>query len=312
MINYIMLFGAAVFLAGQFVMNKFFQSKNGSDIVTSLFYTSIAGGSTSLLFFIVNGFKISEIEWFSLLCSFGVAALVVLYMLIGFKIFSLGNLSAYSLFLMLGGMILPFVYGMVFLGDRENLSTAAFISRIIGVVLLIISMFFPLITKKNPEISEKKNKNSVLFIILCIAIFIMNGFVSIISKTHQIDTAHDKVDNITFVIFNNGFKFVIAGIALIIVCLVKKQKPRLADGYRPIRFIANLIIYAAFNGSSYFLQLKVAASDLPASVQYPMLTGGSVILTALAGFLVFREKPSKMAFIGLIITFAATFLFLVG
>lgn len=169
-------------------------------------------------------------------------------------------------------------------------------------------MFFPLISKKNE--SKQGKKSSVLFIILCLAIFLMNGIVSIISKAHQISEM-PKVDSLSFVILNNSFKFIVGGIALIIICCVRKEKPKLAEGYPTVRFLGNLVIYSGFNGCSYLLQLKVAASDLPASVQYPMLTGGSIVLTAIAGILIFKEKPSKFAIIDLCITFAATFLFLI-
>jgi len=75
--------------------------------------------------------------------------------------------------------------------------------------------------------------------------------------------------------------------------------------------IAAVTVYALCNGVSYLLQLLAAASTMPASVQYPMMTGGSVVLTALAGYLFFQEKQSKRALIGTILAFAATFLFLV-
>ena len=41
-----------------------------------------------------------------------------------------------------------------------------------------------------------------------------------------------------------------------------------------------------------------------------MITGGSMVLSALAGLICFGEKPDKISLIGLALSFAATFLFL--
>ena len=70
-----------------------------------------------------------------------------------------------------------------------------------------------------------------------------------------------------------------------------------------------VVLAAIFDGCSFFFQ-QLGAAALPASVMYPLMTGGSIVLTALAGFLIFKEKPTRIALIGLAITFAATFLFL--
>ena len=43
---------------------------------------------------------------------------------------------------------------------------------------------------------------------------------------------------------------------------------------------------------------------------YPLVTGGSVVLSALAGALFFREIPRKWSRVGLVVTFCATLLFL--
>ena len=49
---------------------------------------------------------------------------------------------------------------------------------------------------------------------------------------------------------------------------------------------------------------------MPASVQYPMITGGTVILSAAVGRVFFGERQSKLSLAGTLLAFAATFLFL--
>ena len=68
------------------------------------------------------------------------------------------------------------------------------------------------------------------------------------------------------------------------------------------------IIHDGRDVCSFLLQR--GAASLPASVMYPIVTGETIVLTALADFLLFREKPTKIALAGLIFTFASAFLFL--
>lgn len=296
---YIMLLVAVVLMAAQFAENKFYQSKNGSGIRESLLYTALAGLFCALILFCLNGFRL-EITGFSLLAAFGVASLCLAYNLLGFRIFSLGDYSVYMMFLMLGGMILPFVWGMIWLGDASELGTFSLVCRLSGVALLIFSLALPAI--------GSKKKGSGLFYTLCVTVFIANGFVSVISKLHQIETVRPTVDSWSFAILTNLISGLMSAAVLVCVCLKTKKKPEL-KGLGVGKLLPLAASYGALNGIAYILQL-LAASELPASVQYPMVTGGSVVLSALVGRLVFKEKGSRVGVISNIIAFAATFLFL--
>jgi multidrug transporter EmrE-like cation transporter len=67
-----------------------------------------------------------------------------------------------------------------------------------------------------------------------------------------------------------------------------------------------LIGATAYTGS--FLHL-IAASDVPASVQFPLVSGGVIVLSALVSAFVFKEKLSKKEWISIIGAFASTVLF---
>ncbi len=309
MIHYLYLLTAVLLMALQFSVNKFYQSKNGSGIMTSLLYTTLSGLATGAIFFAVNGFTL-QLTPFSFVCAVGIASLCLGYSLLGFRLFSMGNFAVYTMFLMLGGMLLPFLYGLIFLGDAGQLSPLSLFCRIAGVVLLIVSMIFP-ITENTDADSGHNKKTQVLFIILCLLVFFMNGFVSILSKIHQIEGNYPTVDNNSFVFLTNTINGIFSGFALFLLTLFRREGPKLSPTFKPWMLIAAVAAYALCNGVSYLLQLLAAASTMPASVQYPMMTGGSVVLTALAGYLFFGERQSKRALVGTLLAFAATFLFLV-
>ena len=58
--------------------------------------------------------------------------------MLGIKVLSLGSLAVYSMFMMLGGMLVPFFYGAFFL--NESISAA----QIVGTVLLSLFIILPL------------------------------------------------------------------------------------------------------------------------------------------------------------------------
>ncbi len=304
---YGMLFLAVLFLAAQFAMNKLFQSKNGSGMETSLLYTAATGAAAALIFLVISGSRV-KLTPFSLLCAVGIAALCLGYNLLGFRIFSLGSYAVFNLFLMAGGMILPFLYGMLFLGDADAMSAAAVVCRSAGVLILVGAMALTGLAGKEGGGHDAKKRG--LFFALCAAVFCMNGFVSILSKLHQIADFAETVDGNSFVFLTNLLSGIGSGAALLIL-MKKGRKPALAEGYAVRTFLLTAGFCALCSGLSYLLQLFVAASPLPASVQYPMLTGGSIVLSALAGRVLFGEKPSKPALAGILAAFAATFLFLV-
>ena len=280
-------------MSGMFALNKLWQKSNGAGIKTSLLYTALTGLFVSVIFFAVGGGRV-QITPFSLVCAAAVAGLCLGYNLIGFKVFSIGSYSVYMMFLMLGGMLLPFIYGMLFLGDADGTGTVSLAARFTGVALG----------------DKKDKKNSRLFIILCVTVFILNGFVSITSKIHQIETVRQTVDATSFVVLTNGINGVASAVTLLFLCLRDKKPPELAKDFPVWKVILMPLVCGALNGSSYLCQLVAAASDMPASVQYPMITGGTVILSAAVGRVFFGERQSKLSLAGTLLAFAATFLFL--
>ncbi len=60
---------------------------------------------------------------------------------------------------------------------------------------------------------------------------------------------------------------------------------------------------------SYILQL-IGAESLPASVLYPFITGGSIILTSFAGVAFFKEKLTIRQWMAVTACFVGTLLFL--
>ena len=301
MLYTLLVFVSVVFLALQFSVNKAYQKRYGAGIVASLTFTSLSGLLTALLFFCVNGFSL-HVTPISLLYGCGIAVLCLTYNLIGFRIFTMGSLSIYTLFLMLGGMILPYFYGVLALNEPVT------VARIVGLVILILSLLFPLLDARE---NGGSGKTKLLpFFSLCVLVFFLNGGVSILSKAHQ-TTTYPTVGTTDFVILTNGINGILSALSLGIVTLCKRRAKPIPAVPPTKRWLVLMLALAgaACNGISYFLQL-VGAAHIDASMLYPLVTGGSVVLSALAGIVFFHEIPRKWSRVGLVVTFCATLLFL--
>ncbi len=302
---YLLILLAVVLLALQFSTNKLYQLKCGNTAAASLTFSTLSGLTTSVIFLILT-FAMGEtftVTPYSLVMAAIIAVLCCTYTFIGFKIMAFGSMSVFMMFLMLGGMLLPYLFGVFCLNEGVS------VGRFIGVILLVISMVFPVLSKDR--------SGGVIFVLLCAAVFTLNGCVSITSKLHQINTEFAVCGTTTFVFLTNFMNGIISGIGLLIMNLTGAKKTVDDKGTTVTQVIRKnakaiaLIVLgnAAFGGISYMLQL-IGAANVPASVLYPLVTGGSVVLSAVAGLLFFKEKPDKISGIGLLLSFAATFLFL--
>lgn len=288
MLSYILVVLSAVLLAANIGFTKQYQDKAGVSLAAGLHYNIIIGIVTFLLFWIFNGFKM---YWstYSFIMAFIISFLGVVYTILGFTILKQGGMAIYTLFLMTGGMILPYIWGIIFLDEAVTLL------RIIGLIAIMAAI---LISNRG-KITATKTQ-----LLLCFIIFIMNGFVSIVSKMHQINEVYEIAGTTDFVIYTGIGKFVFSYIAMLFIPKAeKKQLPKL-------KMVVPIISASAIlSGVSYVFQL-IGASNLPATVLYPIITGGSIIFSALAGKLFFKEYLSVNQWASIIICFIGTCMFL--
>ena len=129
-----MLTSAALLLAMDFAMNKIYQKLRGTSLKASLLFNSVLGLATAIIFFAVNKFKLSFSPYSAFLAML-MSILVMAYNIIGFRILKRGSMTIYSLFLMIGGMVLPYIWGLVFFD--ESFSAV----RTIGLIVIIGGVF---------------------------------------------------------------------------------------------------------------------------------------------------------------------------
>ena len=280
---------ATILLAVFTALQRIYQKQTGTAPATGLAYNALLGLFAAVLFWAMCGFKF-EFTPYSAAIAAGEALLAIAYTLLGFCVMREGGMVLYTLFLMVGGMMVPYVWGLLFLGEPFALLRTLGLVLILGAVILFNS-------------GSQKPSAKVLW--MCAAVFFLNGGVSVLSKLHQIETVRPVVSTEGLVMLVNLSKAVLSAAALLFVARGPALKQSL-----PRRGLLLLVAGCSlFGGLSYQLQL-MGASNLPATLLYPLITGGSILFSALLDGVWFKEMLSRRGWAGVILCVVGTILML--
>lgn len=262
---------------------KFFGQKSGGKGTFLFLSLSRMAG---LIFFVATAEKlvfVPEIIPYALV--FG--ALYSICVVSNFYAISCGPLSLSSLITSYS-LMLPTAYGLVFLHDPMS------ISFIIGIVLLLISLF--LINKKTDKTQVAITARWALLIFIT---FIANGGCSVAQSVQQqkFDGAFkSELMIIAFAIF------IVVTLIFAFICdrkdIVKSTKMGLLPAV--VCGVANAVVN---------LLTMVLQGVMPVSVVFPLISGGSLILTYFVSRFVYKEKLSPVQLSGFLIgTISVVFL----
>ena len=265
---------AALLFSTQFTFNNGYQRENGtgwSPTVKLSLYTSIFGFLITLA---INKLSFG-FSWFSLAIAVVYSLVCIALNYCTIKTFEYANLSMYTMFSMIGGMLLPFVYGIICGEELKPIKLLCFVMIICSILLM----------------AEKSEKSKKAFP-YCMAVFVLNGSVGVLSKLHQSFTEY-CVDSGSFLMLT---KLVTIFICVIDIIKTKDFKISLKSG-------AYCVGIAGFNciGNLFLL---IALLNLPASVQYPMVTGGTIVFSVIID-LIRKTGISKRTILAAVIAFAA-------
>lgn len=190
---------------------------------------------------------------------------------------------------MLDGMILPYFYGFLFLDEEIT---------VMKVIALLTTAIAIILQNKG----DKKN-GKTLFYILCVSVFILNGLTSVVSKMHQSNPQYSTVSSNGFVLLTNLTLFLVFGAMIPFV----RKKGSNIFAMSPKLYII-IIGSAILSSVAYFLQL-LCALFVPAIIQFPVMSGGTIIFVTLLGVICFKEKIFKRQAMCLFLCVIATVIF---
>ena len=274
MYSYGMLSASTVMFGFMFFFKDIFRRNYGSGLKAT-FVMSLGGnmiGMTVLLLF--NGFVL-EFSPFAFIMGLCSTVNGLLFSFCSLKALGKINLSLYSLFSMLGGMALPFVSGILFHSEPFTVGKA--------VCFVIITLALLLTLEKG----EKKGN-----ILYCLGVFTFNGMSGVISKLYQA-LPFDKISPTGYSVLKALTSLTIC---LVVLFFLRKDKRKIT-----------LPCIFAMGGSGILSHLgnwllQVSLLTLPASAQYPFVTGGTMIVSTVISLFT-DKKPSKKEIIAVALSF---------
>lgn len=321
-VYYILLFVAAILFAGQFLFTKQFQRYNGDSLNSTLKLSFFAYLTIAVFFFIkaqigAEGFRFG-FSWFTLCMTLGIAVVSISCVYLGVKVLGIGNMSVYSTFMMIGSMVLPSVVGIVFYGETENLAL-----KLVAIALMLGAVLF---TSGNDD--TKSDKKALFFYV---GVFFLNGLIGVLFTVHQNqptwsaywETVNGKaVSNSDVFMSWYGISTAILSGALLLVSKLKDRNKPQTDGdvtktkgagmAQTLLFSLLIAIgYGVFNGlGNYFISLSTTPNALGSSVTFPIVNGGTIVVSTLMGIFLYKEKSDWKTWVGCALVLVSTVLFM--
>ncbi len=305
--DYVLIMLAVGCFVAQFAFTKVYEGSLKQTTVTGLVMLVAMGLIGTVLYLFVGVFQV-HFSLFSVLIAIVYALVMIPYYMIGLKVISFGSLAVYSLFMMLGGMLVPFFYGVLFLGEKPS------ISQLVGTFVLVACIALQSMGQRSGESGEsgenveKTSKRKILFFVLCLLIFFLNGMTGVLAKIHQI--GNNSVDEVSFTVISCFFIALLSFAMFAVVLFTKRRGEKIIQAKTTLKrkpLLAIVALSVASHTGNFFI-LK-AASRVPASLQFPMISGGVIVLSALVSAFVFREKLTKTEWGSVLGSFVATCLF---
>lgn len=319
---YLNLFIACAFFSLQFVFQKLFKERT-TGRVSVCFWNQMICGVVSLIFLVVkSGFPTSAITPAAFLFVLAYAASGLIDTVTTITAMGCGRVATVSTFSLAGGMVVPFAYGVFALNEPSSLT------KWLGLGTLCLSLL-PTLLQKTEDKTESANKTK--FIACCTVTFFFNGFVSVFSKMYM-NYMKKTFENDEAILASAEDNFIITAalirVATAIVILVVLSALQRARGEKAAfrtnfweiglkkmtgGLFALLAVfagaYAVCNTLGNLFSLR-CMDVMDASVQFPLLSAVVIVLTAVFGWLFFREKIGRETAISLVLSMAGIGLFM--
>ena len=274
---YLLIILSTIMFSGNFVFQDNYRKIQGNSVYISVRYSLICSVAGIFPLLIMKGFSL-DCTPFSLIMAMLTVANGFAFTYCSFKSLGRINVSMYSLYCMLGGMLLPFIQGILFFGEKFT------VAKIICLVFVIISLLL--------SVKKEGGKGGTIFYA---GIFIFNGMSGVLTKIFT-SAPYPKTDAESYSILCALCSTVAYTVIFLLLSKKNKEAPRetlvsagLASASGIINRVANYI-------------LVIALLYVDTSVQYPLVTGGTIVVSTLICFLK-KQKPTGKEMLSVLFAF---------
>ena len=280
LVNYLLLF---VSVMSETIKNAYTNhfskqiAKNNAD--TYLFNAVLSVGG--VLFFMCTG-NVYKVSAFSLYMAVIFAVVTIFAQVFLTLAMGCGPMSFSILFTYLGTMIIPTIYGMLFLNQMPS------VTQWVGFGLMLVSVACSVdLKQKGP------NGMSAKWLLLTLGGFIMWGLVGVCQQIHQSSKYAGELNGFLF------YSFVIMTVLLMgffYLCKLRGETQNYMIRSKASIFV---LLSGVANGAINLINLFLAGR-MPGVIFFPIVSGGVIILSGIAAIIVFKEWLQKKQVVGVV------------
>lgn len=283
-VYYLLLALGSLCFSIQFAFSRYYQRTCGTSLYATFLHTTGYNLVGFALLFCINGFRI-DFTWFTFLFGVLTGLDAVCYLFCSLRALSKINLSVYSLFGAIGNLVLPSLVGLLFFREELTLGKILCFLLVTAALLLHVKL-------------DDKNSGKIYYV----GVFFFSGMSGVFSKLHN-SLPGERAGSASLAMMNAAVAAAVSLVALLVVAARQKpeekaQRPRLT-----LKSAGAIAAYGALNKFGVYL-LLVALSVLPATSQYPFVTGGNLIFSTLICCFT-KDKPGPRELIALLLSFLA-------
>lgn len=287
--NYLLLASAAIIFMFQTISFKEFNKKHMKNLASYFLFNFIYFSLVVfILYILAGGFDSLHPYTLWLGICFGIIFIGAIFSYM--KAMEIGPLSYTALFFSFG-LLVPIIFGLFFW--NENISTL----QLIGLILLLTTFY---LGSESPE--KGKDRWNFKWLIFSIMAFIGNGTLMVVSKGHQMILPGQEVNEFLIIAFGTA-----ATISLLVFLWNFLRQGQDVTHFKSWSLVWVSIAAGISTAIGNWLML-ILTTKIPSIVQFPSVNGGTVFLSTLASSVIFKEKLSKKAIVGLLIGLSALIL----
>ena len=194
---------------------------------------------------------------------------------------TLGSYAFLNVSLLYGAIIVPSIYGLLFL--KEGIS----VLKIVGILMMLVACLF----MNADEI--KLEDSSIKYYLFCILLFLFNGSYCTIIKMQTIYHNEEKQSMIMIT-------FALMGI-IALLDLICKEKENTFQAFKLNKKCLPSLISCLISATLAINLLMYILPLIDTAILYTVQNGGVLILSALYSVFLFKEKLSTKKILGIII-----------
>lgn len=301
--TYFLLLLSGLLFAMQFCTNKCFQTYKPNGETSSVLYLLLGKAAATAVFLACLLFTRSAFfgNGYTVLIGVLQAVLNLALMTVGIKVLSIGSVSMYTVFMTIGGMTLPAVFGVCFLGEEFRYTQL--------IAFLLIAAAVVLAAR------GEKNRPSLKTLIFYSIIFFANGTYGVLTALHT-NRLGVGIPNLTFMFVTSWVTILCALPAVAAVYLKEKKEGILvsqnkkAQTDRPVLYRLSPYLSGILNGvANLLIVVGTTADGIGSVVTFPLTTGGMILFTTLLSWLFYKEKPNIGKWISVVLILVALVVF---